>query len=151
MTATSLPPICVHIDSSWSDVSRFMASIANLRLWTCHRPQWASPDWIERRQHGDVRVTATQTGQRICFRFYLANHHIEYQFDVIPEGPRICQVRAMIPPLPCERRKETEDLIMAELRLLRALVEGASGYFGREQDVRVVTEARRRVYARRGL
>lgn len=133
-------------------VKSFLAQVGELPRWTCHRSVRAyGGKFIEVRMHGDVQVSAEVSGEQVFYRFTAGEQTKEFVLRVTPDGPDACQVTAVLPPLPPERLAATHQLLGAELRVLRALLQQDALYPGKPSDEQLILEQSLAVYQRRGL
>lgn len=135
-----------------AQVRAFLAEVAQLARWTCHRSlRRFGEQHVEVRLHGDVTVSAQVRGEQVIYTFAAGQAHREFTFAVTPDGAEACRVAAELPPLPAERLALTHRLLYAELRQLRALLQEEPSYPEQASDEQLILEQSLSVYQRRGL
>lgn len=133
-------------------VQSFLAQVEQLPRWTCHRSVRARGEqFIEVRMYGDVEVSAQVSGEQVSYSFTAGEQKKVFVFQITPDGPDACQVTAVLPPLPPERLALTHQLLGAELRVLRALLQKDEPYPEKPSDEQLILEQSLNVYQRRGL
>ena len=123
----------------------YVADPSHLGRWTTHRTvRRIEGRWREIRLRADVDLDVTCDGSSVTLTWSSGAATRSARIEVAPAGPHACVVRITGPDA---ARLALHDLLTAELRLLKAELEGRA-YALQEVDRRTVEEHHLRVYQR---